>query len=129
MPDDADPGQVDPRITFAAERTALAWVRTGLALMGFGFVVARFSVIGAELGRGTAAPPRPDPAMGALGALMIAAGLVATGTAAARHVWTMRTLATGRPILPRPGAALAVAIVTTCLGLALLAAVAPALWR
>ena len=29
----------DPRVLFAAERTLLAWVRTGLALMGFGFLV------------------------------------------------------------------------------------------
>jgi uncharacterized protein (DUF302 family)/uncharacterized membrane protein YidH (DUF202 family) len=28
----------------AAERTLLAWIRTGLALMGFGFVVARFGL-------------------------------------------------------------------------------------
>jgi putative membrane protein len=28
----------------AAERTLLAWIRTGLALMGFGFVVARFEL-------------------------------------------------------------------------------------
>lgn len=28
----------------AAERTLLAWIRTGLALMGFGFVLARFSL-------------------------------------------------------------------------------------
>jgi putative membrane protein len=28
----------------AAERTFLAWLRTGLALMGFGFVVARFGL-------------------------------------------------------------------------------------
>ncbi len=33
----------DPRILWAMERTFLAWLRTGLALMGFGFVVARFS--------------------------------------------------------------------------------------
>jgi len=34
----------DPRVPLAAERTFLAWIRTGLALMGFGFVVARFGM-------------------------------------------------------------------------------------
>jgi len=33
----------------AAERTQLAWIRTGLALMGFGFVVARFGLFIREL--------------------------------------------------------------------------------
>ena len=33
----------DPRVYFAAERTLLAWIRTGLGMMGFGFVVARFA--------------------------------------------------------------------------------------
>lgn len=35
---------IDPRIFWAKERTFLAWIRTGLALMGFGFVVARFNL-------------------------------------------------------------------------------------
>lgn len=39
----------DPRIYFAAERTLLAWIRTGLAMMGFGFVVARFGLFLCEL--------------------------------------------------------------------------------
>ena len=39
----------DPRIYFAAERTMLAWIRTGLAMMGFGFVVARFGLFLREL--------------------------------------------------------------------------------
>jgi|SRR5580698_5102523 putative membrane protein len=34
----------DPRVFFAAERTLLAWVRTGLGLVGMGFVVARFGL-------------------------------------------------------------------------------------
>src|SRR5471030_843463 len=34
----------DPRIYMAAERTFLAWLRTGIACMGFGFVVARFGL-------------------------------------------------------------------------------------
>ena len=40
----ADAASNDPRVHFAAERTFLAWIRTGLALMGFGFVVARFGL-------------------------------------------------------------------------------------
>jgi putative membrane protein len=34
----------DPRIYFAAERTLLAWLRTGIVVIGLGFLVARFGV-------------------------------------------------------------------------------------
>ncbi len=34
----------DPRVFFAAERTLLAWSRTSLTLMAFGFVIERFGL-------------------------------------------------------------------------------------
>jgi len=34
----------DPRVFFAAERTLLAWLRTGLTIIAIGFVVARFGL-------------------------------------------------------------------------------------
>lgn len=34
----------DPRVFFAAERTLLAWVRTGLTIIAIGFVIARFGL-------------------------------------------------------------------------------------
>jgi putative membrane protein len=35
----------DPRVFFAAERTLMAWSRTGLTLMAFGFVLERFGLL------------------------------------------------------------------------------------
>ncbi len=34
----------DPRVFFAAERTLLAWLRTGLTIMAIGFLVSRFGL-------------------------------------------------------------------------------------
>jgi putative membrane protein len=39
----------DTRLRQGIETTLLAWIRTGMALMGFGFVVARFGLFLREL--------------------------------------------------------------------------------
>lgn len=91
---------VDPRITFAAERTFLAWLRTGLALMGFGFVVARFGLFLRELTAATTAAP-PAGFSRWFGVTLIALGVALTLSASGQHVHVMRRLARGEAIEPR----------------------------
>jgi putative membrane protein len=51
----------DSRHFLAAERTLLAYVRTALAMIGLGFVIARFGLLVRELAaaRGAVASPQP----------------------------------------------------------------------
>jgi putative membrane protein len=92
------PVEQDPRVYFAAERTFLAWIRTGLALMGIGFAVSRFGLF---LRQVTAAeshlPANPHTTGLSLwsGVALVALGVIVTLGAALRHVKLIHQLSSG----------------------------------
>lgn len=49
LPDPVKATSDELRTYWALERTYLAWIRTSLALMGFGFLVARFGLFARQL--------------------------------------------------------------------------------
>lgn len=87
---------VDPKDILAAERTQLAWLRTGIALMGLGFVVARFGLFLRELTHagGQIAPPSLDS--GPIGVLLVASGVGVNLWASVRHRILVQRLLEGR---------------------------------
>ncbi|MDX1928537.1 MAG: DUF202 domain-containing protein [Pirellulaceae bacterium] len=78
--------EVDPRIYMSAERTFLAWIRTGIALMGFGFVVAKFGLFLRELSlTGTQQHPASTGFSLPLGIGLISFGIVVNFVSVIRH--------------------------------------------
>lgn len=108
----------DPRIQLAAERTLLAWVRTGLALMGFGFVVARFGLFLRELAS-MSNRPVPDGHSGShiMGVALVGLGVCVLAAAAVRYRRYCAALAAGQmEAPPGPLFGLAVAVALALLG-------------
>jgi putative membrane protein len=80
----------------AAERTLLAWIRTGLALMGFGFVVARFGIFLQEFQtlEHTRALQTSGPSLW-FGTALIAVGIIVNIYAGSHHMRLVRQLDRG----------------------------------
>ena len=81
----------DPRVFFAAERTLLAWNRTSLTLMAFGFVIERFGLFVHML-----SPEKNEPLQRSLsfwiGLAFILLGALAAAAAIAQYRAVLRTL-------------------------------------
>jgi putative membrane protein len=96
MPPNEKPAEQDPRVYFAAERTLLAWIRTGLALMGIGFAVSRFGLFLRRLGLAeTHIPTRSTGFSLWSGVALVLLGVIVTLSSLLRHIQLIRELSTG----------------------------------
>ncbi len=106
---------IDLRILQANERTMLAWLRTGLALMAFGFVVARIALWSRyethEAGLSASL---------IFGVVLIALGAACEVLGALRFAKIRHELLAGRTIIPDAAGPITIALLVAGLGIALL---------
>jgi len=92
------PVEQDPRVYFAAERTFLAWIRTGLALMGIGFAVSRFGLFLRQITAVESHLSTNSSTTGLSlwsGVALVLLGVVVTLTSVLRHIQLIHQLSTG----------------------------------
>jgi len=117
----ADRSTSGPSDYLAAERTFLAWIRTGLALMGFGFVVARFGLFLQALQAGPSSfQARPYGPSFWFGTALIVLGVVVNIVCARNHIHLVQELNRGGTAYNRPSSlAVAVAVILAVVGIAM----------
>jgi putative membrane protein len=115
------PQQLNLSDLLAAERTYLAWLRTGLALMGFGFVVARFGLFLREMQLAQHLGSQAHSGLSLwFGTALVGLGVVMEIAATIRHLQLVRQLQTGKPFRGHASrTAIAVAVLLALTGLAL----------
>jgi len=96
----------DPRVYFAAERTLLAWVRSGLTVMALGFVIAKFGLFLTLISASNAPPGGEHHShwpSSALGIALVVLGAGAIVGAIQNHRQYVRSLPSEDiPNLPMP---------------------------
>jgi putative membrane protein len=116
----AESRNASPADYLAAERTFLAWIRTGLALMGFGFVVARFGLFLREIAMTTHTQARPSTGLSLwIGTTLLLMGVFVNVAASIHHIGLIGKLNRGESIGRPSAVAIGIALTLAVLGLAL----------
>jgi len=109
-----------PSVYLAAERTFLAWIRTGIALMGFGFVVARFGLFLRELATSSHGNPPESGGLSIwIGTTLLLLGATVNVIATLHHVRLIGRLRRGEEIDQPSTAAISLALILATLALTL----------
>jgi putative membrane protein len=111
----------DLRDYLAEERTFLAWIRTGLTLMGFGFVVARFGLFleVMQITRGASVPQSHGLSRWA-GAVIMATGVAINLLSIRRHLRLVSQLNRGELVGERASyLAVTLAVFLALIGMAM----------
>lgn len=120
---------LDPRVSLAAERTLLAWIRTGIALMGFGFVVSRFGLFLRELSAVNAHVSPGGSNASLTGVALVAAGILLNVWASVRHARMLGRLRRGERDVVSPQGPVSIGIASGVAGVVLLAVLLGAFFR
>jgi putative membrane protein len=112
----------DPRVYMAAERTFLAWIRTGLGLMGVGFAVARFGLFLRQMATTEAHAPAHATGLSVWsGVALVTLGVIVNVSATRRHFQIVRELSSGTWVpgrVPKDAVSLAVLLATVGVAMA-----------
>jgi putative membrane protein len=121
--DAVDPADRDPRVPLAAERTLLAWLRTGLAMTGFGFVIARLDLLDGRMAGDPLGRAAGDARLSLwAGLTLVVLGAAVNVIAAVQHARFIARFNRGQPPRARAvSAGVIVAGLLTVLGLGLVA--------
>jgi putative membrane protein len=84
----------------ANERTLLAWIRTGIALMAFGFAIARFGLFLRQVEEAGRMPLTRGAGSAWFGVVLVLLGLFTNAAATVRYSRVMRALQERRPVTP-----------------------------
>ena len=109
------------RLHQANERTMLAWIRTGIALMAFGFAIARFGLFLRELAAVGTFAPKPPEGLGTawLGTLLVALGMLTNLVGTLRYGRIRQNIERGDVGAPRATLVYAVGFGAALVGLAM----------